>query len=313
MRRLLHIILLSLCLPAYSATRSVQRPRPIHHEHIFEVGLHGGVAGWHADLQYIAASAGLNAGGHIYYDYLTDYVIGFRTGVTLDYHAIGLSRSGYEDSYSTLDVDNQRMEIDYTIHSLSERYTTWRAAIPVQLAWRYEQFVLYTGAKAVFPLSCQRRQRVDNAALSVYYPMYDNRIEDSYPLAASKDFSMTDASTISQTTVQWWLSLELSYTIPLQLLSRKSRANIMVGLYFNYCLTRQSPTHSDAKSMIMLSDTRDGFPLQRLLTPVINSNRQGLPLVNTYNPYDVGITISYAISSYKPTQRKYVRRCTCAR
>ena len=146
--------------------------------------------------------------------------------------------------------------------------------IPLQLAWSYDQFVLFTGAKAVFPLSCRWQQRVDNAALSVYYPKYDNRIEDSYPLAASRDFSMTDAGKMAQPKVQWWLSLELNYTIPLQLLSRKCMANIMVGLYFDYCLSNLTPEHSDARSMIMLTDTRDGFPLQRLLTPVINSNRQ---------------------------------------
>lgn len=300
MRRRLLIILLSLSTIA-------------HAEHIFEAGVHGGVAGWNAELDYISARAGFNAGAHLYYDLLSDYIIGFRTGITLDCYTAGLTKAGYEDTYSTMDVDNQRMEISYTIRSLSEQYTTWTAGIPLQLAWSYDQFVLFTGAKAVFPLSCRWQQRVDNAALSVYYPKYDNRIEDSYPLAASRDFSMTDAGKMAQPEVQWWLSLELNYTIPLQLLSRKCMANIMVGLYFDYCLSNLTPEHSDARSMIMLTDTRDGFPLQRLLTPVINSNRQRTPLVNAYNPYNFGIKVSYAISSYKPKRRKYSPSCGCMR
>ena len=60
----------------------------------------------------------------------------------------------------------------------------------------------------------------------------------------------------------------------------------------------------------MLTDTRDGFPLQRILTPVIEANRQGSKLVTNVGMYDLGIKISYAISPYDPLKAAK-RTCHC--
>ena len=281
--------------------------------HMFEAGLHAGAAGWSAEREYIGTNAGVHAGAHIYYNYISPSVIGFRAGLTFDCHNAGFGMNGYADSYSTIDVDGQRMVIDYNISNLRERNTSWSVSVPLQLAWNIDRFTLYTGAKAVFPMTCSRRQTVEHAALSVYYPAYDNRIEDSYPLAASRDFDMSDAGTIELPPVQWWLALELNYALPLRLVSRKSRQYVIVGVYFDYGLTRLTPTPSKASGLIMLTDTRDGLPLQRLLTPVMTANRQGNPLVSSCSLFDVGIKLSYAISSYTPPRRKSPRRCTCSR
>ena len=148
--------------------------------HMFEAGLHAGAAGWSAEREYIGTNAGVHAGAHIYYNYISPSVIGFRAGLTFDCHNAGFGMNGYADSYSTIDVDGQRMVIDYNISNLRERNTSWSVSVPLQLAWNIDRFTLYTGAKAVFPMTCSRRQTVEHAALSVYYPAYDNRIEDSY-------------------------------------------------------------------------------------------------------------------------------------
>lgn len=279
--------------------------------HMFEAGLHGGLAGWSAKRQYIGADVGFHAGGHLYYNYISPYVIGFRTGLTVDCHNAGFGRNGYEDIYSTVDVDDEQMDIFYSIGSLRERYTLWSVAVPLQLAWNYDLFTLYTGAKAVFPMNGTWRQTLSHAALSVYYPAYDNRIDDSYPLAASRDFDMHATGKFEQPAVQWWLALELDYALPMRIWSRKSRPYIIVGVYFEYDLTGMKPVHTSAPSMLMLSDTRDGLPLQRMLTPVLMSNRQGTPLVSSCGLWDVGIKISYAISSYTPPRYKASRHCTC--
>ena len=301
MRRLVVILLLVVPLFVHAAG------------HMFEAGVHGGVAGWSAKSQYIGTTTGLHAGGHLYYNYLSPYIIGFRTGLTLDCHTAGFGKIDYEDTYSTTDVDDEQMDSSYRIGSLSERYTSWSVSVPLQLAWNYDRFILYTGAKAVFPFVGSWRQTVEHAALSVYYPEYDNRIEDSYPLAASRDFSMTNNGKLEQPAVQWWLALELDYALPLRIWSRKSRPYIIVGAYFDYDLTRITPFHTAAPSMLMLSDTRNGLPLQRMLTPVMSSNRQGMPLVSNCGLWDVGIKVSYAISSYTPDRLKASRRCTCTR
>lgn len=68
----------------------------------------------------------------------------------------GFGKVNYEDSYSTIDVDNEQMDISYSIGNLRERYTYWSVGVPVQLAWNYDRFTLYTGVKAVLPLTCSR-------------------------------------------------------------------------------------------------------------------------------------------------------------
>lgn len=285
-------------------------PLMAHAEHLFEMGAHGGIAGWSSQSVYVNKQAGFNGGAQLYYNYLSPYVIGFRTGLTLDVHQAGFGKIDYEDHYSTIDVDNEQMEIDYTIGNLSERYTTWSVGVPFQVALSKKNIMFLLGAKAVFPLRTTWKQTVKNAALSVYYPTYDNRVYESYPLAASRHFEMSQDGKIQLPKVQWWLAAELSYKIPLNNWSRTYRSYIVVGAYVDYCLTKYTPAKSNVESLIMLSDTRDGFPLQRILTPIMEANRQGDKLVTRCALFDAGLKISYAIAPYNPSRRQsYPCRC----
>lgn len=296
MRRLLYILMFL--------------PLMVHAEHLFEMGVHGGVAGWSSQPIYVKKQVGFNGGAQLYYDFLSSHVIGFRTGLTFDCHQAGFGRKAYEDHYSTIDVEDQQMDIAYTIGSLSERYTTWSFGVPLQLAFSKKNVLFLAGAKAVFPMTTNWKQTVNNAALAVSYPEYDNRVEESYPLAASRDFAMTQAGKIALPKVQWWLTMELSYVLPLNSWASNVRSYLIVGAYFDYCFTKYKPTQSDAASLIMLTDTRDGFPLQRLLTPVMEGNRQGRKLVNDCTLFDVGIKVSYALTPYNP-QRRSSHSCNC--
>ncbi|MBQ2608701.1 MAG: hypothetical protein II588_05745 [Paludibacteraceae bacterium] len=285
-------------------------PLFVQAESLFEMGLHGGIAGWSAQPVYINTQIGGNGGAHLYYNFLSSRVIGLRTGLTIDVYNTGLGKTDYEDTYSTLDVDNEQMDISYTIGQLRERQTMWSVGVPLQLAFAKNRFLFLAGAKAVFPLGTKWKQTVEHAALSVYYPKYDNTIYESYPLAASRDFSMSNSGKLTLPKVQWWLSLELNYTFPLNTWARRYRSYILVGAYFDYCFTKYTASSSNNESLIMLTDTRDGFPLQRILTPVMEANRQGRALFKDGTLYDVGIKISYAISPYDPhSQAK--RGCHC--
>ena len=184
MRRALLYIMLLFPLVAYA-------------EHLFEMGVHGGVAGLSTQPVYVNTQVGYNVGAQLYYNYLSPYVIGFRSGVVLDCHNAGYGRQKYQDHYSTTDVDGQQMDIDYTIGSLSERYTTWSVGVPLQLALSRKRTLFLVGAKAVFPFATTWKQSANHASLSVYYPDYENRVEESYPLAASRDFTMTQSGKIS--------------------------------------------------------------------------------------------------------------------
>lgn len=280
-----------------------------HAEHLLEVGVHGGAAGWNAQPVYVQSKIGFNGGAQLYYNYLSPYVVGFRTGLTVDCHNAGFAKTNFEDAYTTLDVDNEIMEIDYTINQFNERYTSWSVGIPLQLALAKSNFMCLLGAKAVFPLSTTWKQTVDHAALSIYYPEYDNRIYESY-LAASRDFSVTNEGKMQFPKIQWWLATELSYKIPLNSNARKRRSYIIIGAYFDYCFTKHTPAITNAESLMMLTDTRDGFPLQRVLTPVLEADRQGRKLVNGCSFFDVGVKVSYAFSVSKPSRcESYPCRC----
>ena len=283
----------------------------LHAEHVFEMGLHGGVAGWNGKTEYVDRRVGAQGGAHVYYDYFSSHVIGFRLGVTIDMHNASFGKTNYEDAYSTIDVENEQMDVIYSINDLNERYTTYSVGIPLQIALTAKGFHFLAGAKAVFPLANSWKQSVRHAALAVYYPDYDNIVEESFPLAASRDFEMTQTGRLTLPTVQWWAAIEAGYAIPINNWATSYRSYIMVGAYFDYCFSKHKAAQSEAESLIMLSDTRDGFPLQRLLTPVMEANRQGRKLVREATLFDVGIKISYAISPYDRASRRRAYRCQC--
>ena len=285
-------------------------PALLHAEHVFELGLHGGIANWSAQTAYVDKRIGFQGGGHVYYDYFSPYVIGFRTGVTIDTHNASFGRVSYEDAYSTIDVENEQMDISYSIGDLNERYTMYSVGVPLQIALTKKGFHFLAGAKAVFPIANSWKETVKNAALSVYYPKYDNIIEESYPLAASRDFEMTQSGKQTLPTVQWWIALEAGYTIPLNVNADRHKSYVMIGVYFDYCLTRTSAILNGKESLMMLSDTRDGFPLQRLLYPVVESQRQGQQLVNNRSLFDIGIKVSYAITPVASSRRR-AYPCNC--
>jgi hypothetical protein len=284
-------------------------PLLAHAEHLFEMGVHGGVAAWSSQPVYVQSQMGLNGGAHLYYNYLSPYVIGFRIGLSCDYHQAGFRKINYEDHYSTIDVENQQMEVDYLIGNLSERYTTWSIGVPVQLAFSAKNVLFLAGI--AFPLTNSWKQSAENAALSVFYPAYDNRVYEAYPLAASRNFAMYNEGRLALPKVLWWATAELSYKIPINKNSRTHNSYIVVGVYGDYCLSKYAPARSDAVSMIMLTDTRDGFPLQRILMPVMEANRQGQKLVSQMALFDVGIKISYAISPYDASSQPKTTPCRC--
>ena len=286
-------------------------PLLAHAEHLFEMGVHGGVTAWSSQPVYVQSQMGLNGGAHLYYNYLSPYVIGFRIGLSCDYHQAGFRKINYEDHYSTIDVENQQMEVDYLIGNLSERYTTWSIGVPVQLAFSAKNVLFLAGIKAAFPFTNSWKQSAENAALSVFYPAYGNRVYEAYPLAASRNFAMYNEGRLALPKVLWCATAELSYKIPINKNSRTHNSYIVVGVYGDYCLSKYTPARSDAVSMIMLTDTRDGFPLQRIFTPVMEANRQGQKLVSQMALFDVGIKISYAISPYDASSLPKTTPCRC--
>ncbi len=52
-------------------------PMMVHAEHLFEMGVHGGVAGWSSKTVYVNKQVGFQGGAQVYYTYLSPYVMGY--------------------------------------------------------------------------------------------------------------------------------------------------------------------------------------------------------------------------------------------
>lgn len=295
-------------------------------QHFFELGIRGGMAGWNARTYYVNAVPNLHVGLELAYHYVSPQVVGFRTAITLDRHQASFAKHDYTDSYQIIDLDNQLMQIDYTIGSLQEQYVFWSVGIPLQLTFTWDNISLSVGPKIVFPLQASWHETAKQAALSVYYPDYDNRIYDSYPLAASQDFSMQQKGSLSMPKIQWWLASELTYNLPLNSIHNTSHiihhtSYLTFGVYVDYAFSDVPFELNDTKSLIMLTDTRDGFPLQRILSPVLTSSHSSStvhsalstlysPLITRCSLFDVGIKVAYTFSPYNPS-RSSARKCHC--
>lgn len=280
-----------------------------HAEHLFEAGLRAGMADYRAQCTYVSPVPSLHAGVQLSYSYHSSRVVGMRAGATIDRHQAGFGKNGYTDTYKTIDIENEPIQIDYTIGRLREMYTTWSVGIPLQLALTGKQVAFYIGPKVVFPLQCTWTENADNAALSVYFPKQDNRVYESFPLAASRSFKEVRNGTHNVQKIQWWLAAELCYDIPVYT-AQHSKSYLSVGIYADFSLSRETDPVADRSSLMMLSDTRDGFPLHRELTSVVTALRQEERLVSSRNLFDVGLKLSYRIAPYNPL-KKNAKECKC--
>lgn len=279
-------------------------------EHLFEVGMRAGMSGFNAQCYYVSPTPGFHGGMEVSYAYHSSHVIGFRVGATLDRIHAGFRKIDYTDSYSVMDVEGELMQVDYSIGRLEEQYATWMVGIPIQLALTKNHFHFYAGPKIVFPFTGSWNEKAENAALSVYYPQRDNRIYSSYPLAASRSFRESQEGAFQLLPkVQYWLAAEVGYDF-LVYTGRRTKSYLSVGIYADYSFSPMSDVKSERISLLMLSDTREGFPLHRIMTPVVSAQRQGMRLVSSRKLFDFGIKFSYRIAPYNP-HREANQACRC--
>ena len=285
-------------------------------EHRIDMGLRGGLAGWDANLNYINSKPNVHGGVELAYTYFSPYYVSARIGATADIHRAGLGKNNYVDGYPE---PNQRMNIDYRIGSLRETFTTYSVGIPLQIGARWKQLSFFIGPKIVVPLfdSVAYKTSVKKAALSVYYPDQDNRVYESYPLAATRHFEMSEkgqCALVEPYKIEWWLAMELNYTYYLKT-TRHHHSFLVFGLYADYSFTNRAlkPVRTNEQSLITLTRIKTPFvPLQREYNTILGSVRQDSPLVNQdkFRLFDVGIKIAYAIAPFDP-HKANPYKCNC--
>ena len=283
----------------------------IQARHFFEVDARLGLAGLTYVTDYGGTMPGYHAAIDVGYLYKSPYWIAFRFGAGIETGSSSYRKSHYKDSYSVMDVENEQMVIQYNIGVLRERHYNYTASFPFQIGFHIQQFTFLVGPRITLPLYGSYKQTASDAALAVYYPKYNNLVEESYPLAASRSFDMEAKGDLKLPTWQCSLTGELTYDFLISSQYGKSESFISVGVYFDAGLT-SAPTYPDPdrNGILHLTDTRDGFPLSRIMTPVLQAWREEKPLVAKFSGFDVGFKVAYRLTS-APRQKRRVHGCNC--
>lgn len=279
--------------------------------HFLEVGARIGLSGLTYKTDYGTTLPGYHAGLDAGYLYKSPYWIAFRVGASIGTASSSYRKAGYEDSYTVNDVENETMKIQYHIGVLRERHYTYTASFPLQIGFHIQHFTFLVGPRITLPFSGSWKETATDAALAVYYPKYDNLVEESYPLAASRSFEMVTKGDLKLPDYQWDLTGELTYDFLISSCYGKTEHFITVGIYFDAGMTSASTyPDNDRKGIMYLSDTRDGFPLTRHMTPVLEAWREEKPLVAKFNRFDVGFKVAYRLTS-APRQKRTAHGCNC--
>lgn len=301
------ILLLFLPVVAYAERFS---------EHRVEAGLRAGLAGWDSERTYVNMQPNVHGGVEVAYAYFSPYFVCGRAGVTADIHRAGFGRHNFEDSYPE---PNQRMEIEYVLGNLRETYTTYSVGVPLQIGVRWQQLSFFIGPKIAFTVtdSASWKATVKRGALSVYYPDYDNRVYESYPLAATRHFELEEkgrCALVEPMKMEWWLAMEFNYTLYLNT-TRNHHSFLVFGLYADYAFTGRNikAVRGDERSLVTLTLIQKPFvPLQREYNTVLGSYRNGRRLVGEQGNrlFDVGIRIAYAIAPFD-RHKANPYKCNC--
>ncbi len=292
----------------------------LHARHFLDIGAKVGLSGLTYQTDYGTTAPGYHAGLEMGYLYKSPYWIAFRLGAGIESASSAYRKTNYQDSYSVIDVENETMVIQYNIGTLRETHYTYNASFPLQVGFSIhpsfaqsggDSFTFLIGPRFSIPLHGSWKEKATNAALAVFYPKYNNLIEESYPLAADRSFEMEAKGDLTLPKWQCSLAGELTYDFLISSQYGKTESFISVGLYFDAGLT-SAPTYPDANrnGILRLSDTRDGFPLTRTMTPVLQAWREDKPLVAKFGTFDVGVKVAYRLTS-APRQKRKVHGCNC--
>ncbi len=283
----------------------------LHARSYLDAGLRAGLSGLIYDCEYGGTSPGYHLAVDLGYLYKSPYWIAFRVGASIETASSSYRKTDYEDQYTTIDVDNEKMRVQYTIGMLRERHQTYSVSFPLQVGFNIQQFIFLIGPRFVLPLSGSWKETISDASLSVYFPKYDNLVEESYPLAASRNFEMEASGKLTLQNWQCALAGELTYDILHGSSYRRAESFLSVGVYFDVCLmpTTTCPVE-ERYGILHLTDMKDGLPLSRISTPVLQAWHSERPLVAKFNSFDVGIKVAYRLTS-APRMQKRRHGCNC--
>lgn len=257
-------------------------------ENIFEFAAQGGVSGllYKSDGGYMAPS--FNTGASFNYIYRSPYHVGIRVGLGAEGSQSKFAAKDFHDAYMATDLDNDPIEVRYTIDRVEEKHTSVYFSVPVQFAVFAKNLSFYIGPKVSLPLISWSRQSMYNSALEVYYPQYNAIVNNSVALTAGNvEKQFLNADDVKYMPKVWiMLSADLVYDIKID-----KYHSFGIGLYADYALNRAKVTATDNLSLQYISDMHQQFPVTRQVESAMKANYQGNPLIESFGYFSAGLKL----------------------
>lgn len=291
-------------------------------EHIAEVGVRGGVSGLTYRSDYGRMTPGLNAGADLMYTYMSAVGVGVRLGLSYDFSTSRFSASEYEDVFShecplgpaTYD------QVKYSIASFADKHQQMYVSVPVELAFRYNKWLLYVGPKLMLPISMKYDATAKDADLSMHMTLPNQWIGESYSgggvatLGAIKQDEKQSGDIKSRPIFWAAVRLETGYEIEVDY-----RNSIVLSVYGEYGVNPATVKKTDNLSVLSIVDnpnftgdaTSSEYIHHRVLTSALNANSQGNQLVSAYNYFSAGVRVAWMFHWGEKRVAKKYSICHC--
>ncbi|MDD3405305.1 MAG: hypothetical protein PHH23_03455 [Paludibacteraceae bacterium] len=260
----------------------------------FSLVFGGGISG----LTYVSDFGGLSPAANALFGVTYSFYIrgkaGLKFGVDLAYAGSKYEAVSYHDLYSVVDVEKDVMDVYYTVDKISERHNQWLLEIPFQLALRFDPITIDIGPKISIPIVRNYQEQLSGVDLRCYYPTYDVEIDKAIALAADK-YAETTVNDKIDYFPACWISLSANFAYSFML---KSGNELGLGVYADYALNRYKNQRTRNLSLVSITDTHDGIPVERLSESVLQSNHalSGKQVVSEFGYFCVGLKLTYDIT-----------------
>ena len=161
----------------------------------------------------------------------------------------------------------------------------------------------------MFPLYMHRTTRAYNADLWCTYPYYESTVDEALALRAGLRGLQQTSSRENMLPVLWYaISLETGYDVYQHVARlRTSSWGLRVSVYADVAINEYEVAKTSNLSVLTLTDTRDGIPVERVLESVLRSNKGYSPLVQSYRYWACGVKLTFLLQ--KGEQRRPCRTC----
>lgn len=234
---------------------------------------------------------GINVGLDTDFSLFITTEIGVKAGLNIAYTKNAFAADDFSDAYRVTGAQNMLLNVYYTIGSLHETHAQLMLEVPLQVALRFEPFTVHAGAKFQFPVLNKFVQTLENSDLKCAFPTYGVVVDQSTCLRTGIDgVYETVGSYAAWPKFGVALAVDGMYNVQL-----KSGHKFSVGVYADYTLTPFKVPQGDNLSLLSITDTHLGIPVERVVVPLMEANHSQThsQVVPRCGYFDVGVKIAY--------------------